>query len=367
MKQLLAVLTFLVILGHAEGQTIQLKGSQLSLPAGNVIGAAFNHDQLILQQSVLTAQGGTIRSQRRLLLIDAKSGTIIKTAMLPATNGSLVGNHCGDVAADPDLISVYVCSSAGTISVLNVETLRPRISIDCEHRIETFGLDEVHHRLFVISQDPAGQYLTVFDATNGAKLESVTTSTGVIDSAQLAVNPHTQRLALAESVLKHSGYKTDIYACMYGEHLRCDPVTQTGQVSQIALSGNELLTASGLLNDDPHICLEQTNIVTKATSRPYCAPGGVHYGVGALSDGYIVAYTGISKRLHFKEETKPLESSVSLWKIEDPQVAATASQQGQEGAFLGGARIASSGRGNEFLLFSNTSNIAVLYRLYKDS
>jgi hypothetical protein len=228
-------------------------------------------------------------------------------------------------------------------------------------------LDEVHHRLFVLAQDPAGQYLTVFDATSGAKLESITSSEGTVDSAQLAVNPHTQRLALAESILKHSGYKTDLYSCMYGERLRCEPVRQTGQVSQIALSGNELLTASGLLNDDQHICLEQTNIVTKAIGRPYCAPSGVHYGVGVLSDGYIVAYTGMSERLHFKEETKPLESSVSLWKIEDSKIAATASQKGQEGAFQGGARIACSGRGNEFLLFSDTSNIAVLYSVYKDS
>jgi len=367
MKQLLTIWVFLALFGHAGGETLQLKGTQLNLPTGNVIGAAFDRDQLILQQSVLSAQGGTIRSQRRLLLIDMKSGSVITTAMLPGTNGSLVGNHCGDVAADPDLIRVYVCSSAGTISVLNAETLQPIIPIDCEHQIESFGLDEVHHRLFVLSQDSASQYLTVFDATSGAKLESVTTSAGVIDSAQLAVNPHTQRLALAESVLKHSGYKTDLYSCMYGERLRCESVRQTGQVSQIALSGNELLTASGLLNDDPHICLEQTNIATKATSRPYCAPGGVHYGVGALSDGYIVAYTGMSERLHFKEETKPLESSVSLWKIEDSKIAATASQLGQESAFQGGARIACSGRGNEFLLFSDTSNIAVLYRVYKDS
>ena len=364
MRQLLAIWVFLAVLGQAAGKIPQLKGCELKLPPGNVIGAAFNHGQLVLQQSVLTTQGGAVRSQRRLLLIDVKSGSIVTTAMVPATNGSLVGNHCGDVAADPDLSRVYVCSSASSISVLNAETLQPSISIDCEHQIESFGVDEVHHRLFVLAQDPGGQSLTIFDVKNGTKLESIATSAGAIDSALLTVNPHTQRLALAESVLKHSGYKTELYACMYAEHLRCEPVRQTGQVSQIALSGNELLTASGLLNDDPHICLEQTNIVTKATSRPYCAPGGVHYGVGALSDGYIVAYTGTSKRFHFKEETKPLESSVSLWNIEDSQITATASQQGQEAAFLGGARIACSGTGNEFLLFSDTSNSAVLYQIY---
>jgi hypothetical protein len=89
----------------------------------------------------------------------------------------------------------------------------------------------------------------------------------------------------------------------------------------------------------------------------------VHYGVGIVGGEYVVGYTGASKRLHFKEATVPLSSSVSVWRLENSEVAAEAAQHDYSGSFQGGVRIVSSKSELRFLLFSTTSNIAYAYEI----
>jgi hypothetical protein len=194
--------------------------------------------------------------------------------------------------------------------------------------IQDFAVDETRHRLFVISQSNSNvQYLSVYDVADARQIEEIDVSSGFADSVQIALNSRTRRIGIAESRPNRSGYTTDLYGCSYNDPLQCDRVAQTGQVSEIAIAGTELLAASGLLADDPHVCLTQINLATKVVAHSYCAPdSGVHYGVGVLDGKYIVGSTGASKWLHFKEETQPLSGSVSVWEVENWKVAAKAVQ-----------------------------------------
>jgi hypothetical protein len=58
-----------------EGQKIEVRGSKVTLPEGNVLGAAFYEDKgmFFVQQSVLSTENGgmVIRSHRQLFFLES--------------------------------------------------------------------------------------------------------------------------------------------------------------------------------------------------------------------------------------------------------------------------------------------------------
>jgi hypothetical protein len=133
MKPNLALAFVLVVLVcHAFGQSIQLQGSQLALPEGNVIGAAFDHDRLFIQQSVLRAEGPKVRSERQILSWSVSSNTVVKTRTLTGSESVLPGNRCGNVQVDANLQRIFVCSSDSTLATLDSMSLQTMGSINCK-------------------------------------------------------------------------------------------------------------------------------------------------------------------------------------------------------------------------------------------
>lgn len=364
-RNLFLVPLYVLLACHAGAQIIQLPSSQLALPKGNVIGAAFDHDLLFIQQTVLHADGPKIRSERQILSWNMSGNSVLKTETLESSGSTLLGDRCGRVQMDMNLHRIVVCSSDSTLAMLDPVSLLTIASVSCKGHIYDFAIDETLHHLFVVSQSDAHvQYLSVYDIANGKQIDQVEVSSGYTDQVLMTLDPRTHRIGISESHLNHSGYTAELYGCHYDDELKCNQVATTGQVSEIAMAGSELLTASGLLADDRRVCLTQVNLTTKVVSHPYCAPqSGVHYGVGIVGGEYVVGYTGASKRLHFKEATVPLSSSVSIWRLENSEVAAKATQHDYSGSFQGGVRIVSSKSGLRFLLFSTTSNIAYVYEI----
>ncbi|HYK35193.1 hypothetical protein [Alloacidobacterium sp.] len=362
--KLFPALLYVLLACRMDAQVIQLPSSQLSLPEGNVVGAAFDHDLLFIQQSILHADGPRVSSERQILSWDVSSNSALKTRTLE-DNGpsSLTGDRCGRVQVDTDLHRVFICSSDTALAVLDPVTLLTIALVPIKGHIYDFVVDDSLHRLFVVSQSDSNvQHLYVYNISDGKQVDQIELSSGYADDVRLALDQRAHRIGISESHLNHSGYTTDLYGCHYNDGLNCNQVAKTGQVSEIAVVGAELLAASGLLADDKQVCLTQINLMNQTMSHPYCAPRtGVHYGVGVVGREYVVGYTGASKRLHFKEATVPLGSSVSVWRLENSKIAAETAQHNYDGSFQGGVRIASSKTQPRFLLFSTTSNVAYIY------
>jgi hypothetical protein len=346
------------------GQGLQLQGSKVVFPQGNVIGAAVSDKEIFIEQSVFHSDGPVVRVSRRLLSWSLTTNSVLKEIMLGAGESTLVADDCGRVEALEEGERILVCENYATLAVLNGDSLMPVSTIHCVGHIYDFAVDDTLKLVFVASRtDPDTQYLMTFDIISGKQVGQTRISSGTADKLQIAVDSRTKEVAVVESRLEHSGYKTDVYACGYTQTMTCAYVVTLQQTSQIAMWGQDVFLASGLLADDRHVCITSVNLDTRAVAHQYCSPRtGVHYGVGVIDGRYVIGYTGIGKSFAWKEATLTKSNSVSVWRYEDGNVAAKAVQEGADGPFQSGARIA-CGKSPRFVLYSELSNIAYVYSI----
>ncbi|MGH9482181.1 MAG: hypothetical protein ACRD1L_08810 [Terriglobales bacterium] len=359
------VVCFTLAACFAAGQSLRLNGSKVVLPDGHVVGAAFLNGELIVQQTVLRAEGAKINSSRRILIWELKANAIVDERSLGDGRSPLLGNDCGRVVAESVPRVILVCVNGQTLASLSATSLQFVSTIHLAGKIFDFAVDEAEKRVFIVWQsDSNDQYLTAFDLASSHQLEEVKISSGVLAGAQIGVDTQTKRVAVAQSLLGRTGYTTNLIGCGYAHGIKCGRAVVTGQTMQIGIVGQEVLLASGLFANDRHACLTSVNLVTREVTHDYCAPQtGVHYGVGIVGQRYVVGYTGVQKWMAWKEYSVKVGSSVSVWRYEDGRVAAEAAQDKVPASFLGGARIAASSDASRFLLYSETSNVAYVYTI----
>jgi len=321
--------------------------------------------QIFLQEAVLHADGPRIVSTRRILVWSLKTNSVLEEKLLGDGQSALVGNECGRVVAESAMGRIFVCASSQTLISLSAETLNKVSEIHCPGKVFDFAVDGAAGKVFVTWQsDSGGQYLTAFDIASGRQAGEIKISSGALAYAQIAVDSRTKRIAIAQSLYGHAGYTTNLFACGYAQEVICERVAATGQTTQIAILGQEVLLASGLLANDRHVCLTGVSLTAKTVTHEYCAPQtGIHYGVGIVDQKYVVGYSGVEKWLAWKESTHNASSSVSVWRYEDARVAAEAIQDEVPPSFPSGVRVAASKDSSQFLLFSQTSNVAYLYSI----
>lgn len=357
---------FLLAACSAAGQSLRLSGSRVVFPDGDVLDAAFLNGQIFVQEAVLRSDGPNVVSARRVLAWNPRTRSVVAESSLGDARWAVAINDCGRVAAESAIGRILVCGDSRTLISLSAETLGRVSEIRCPGRVFDFVVDDTEKTVFVAWQSDSGvQYLTAFDILSGRRGAEVQVSSGVVAGAHLALDPRTERIAIAQSVDVPAGYATNLFACGYSPKVRCERVAAAlGQTSQIAILGQEVLLASGLLANDRHVCLTGVDLTSKWVTHEYCAPQtGIHYGVGAVDQRYVVGYSGVQKWMAWKEGIRNGGSSVSVWRYEDARVAAQARQDDVPPSFSGGARIAGTGDSPEFLLFSQTSNVAFLYSL----
>lgn len=348
----------------AIGQPLVLQGSKVVFPQGNVIGAALSDSRIFVQQSVFHSDGPTVRVSRRLLSWSVTTNSILKETTIGAGETTLVGDDCGKVEVTEEGQHILVCENYETLTILSADDLRPVSAIHSVGHIYDFAVDDNLKRVVIASRSDSGvQYLAMFDITSGKQLGQTKISSGNVDKVRITADSRSKRLAVVESRLEHSGYKTDLYGCDYTQAVTCAFIVTLQQTGQVAMWGSDVFLASGLLADDRHVCLTNVNLSNHAVAHQYCAPEtGVHYGVGVIGGKYIIGYTGVGKNFAWKEVTLSKTNSVSVWRYENGTVAAAAEQQGADGPFQSGARIACD-KSLRFLLYSETSNIAYIYSI----
>ncbi len=350
---------------------MDVSGSKIALPEGNVLGAAFYEDNGIffVQQSVLSTENGglLIRSHRQLSSWSIKHRSIITKRVFDENPQGASAYPCGRVETSAKLHRVFLCSAGSHVEVLDPDSLSTigKMAQGDDQYINDFAVDDLRSRLLVLAARRDGSIrITAYSLLNGDKQQEAVLPAANAKRMSLAFAPKTGQIGIAVEVGSRSGGKADIYACSVESNLACTRVTQIDAVSQITFLGRQMLVATSTFADNKKDCVLTVDPTTRSVTREYCSPStGVHYAVGVVDKRYVVAFTGISKRTWFGEENKSVTSSFSVWRAETSQVAAVAKDPSDYGAFQNEMRVVASNTEPLFIAYQRVSNVLCLYSI----
>ncbi|MGA7219444.1 MAG: hypothetical protein WBX38_14070 [Candidatus Sulfotelmatobacter sp.] len=352
-------------------QGIELSGSKLLLPDGNVLGVAFRpqEDTFFVQQLVLsTGEGGRgVLSSRLLSSWNWKTHTMLTKRVLDPSPLHLDSSPCARIEVSAKTNKILLCSPETHLEVTDPDSLNivGKIAYRSDQYIYDFVVDDERGRIFVLSlRGDESPRLTSYSLLDGSQQqEALLTRTEGIRMS-LALVPTTGQVAVAVDHRFRGDTKSDIYVCSSGETLYCRSVVQVEWASQISILGKELLIAPNIFPDRKTDCLVGVNLDTHAVARQYCSPStGVHYAVGVANDSYVVAFTGVGKRLWLKEQNKVIENSFSVWRRGDTQIAAVAKDPTNYGGLQSVVRVFASRTQPWFIVYVGESNVLYLYSI----
>jgi hypothetical protein len=235
---------------------------------------------------------------------------------------------------------------------------------DDAQRINDFAVDDLHNRLIVLARRAGGSaYLTSYSLVDGSKEHEAVLSAPNAGKMSLAVARRADQAGIAIDS-GGRGEKAEVYTCSIESSLTCSNVTRVDLAEQIGFLGRQVLVATSAFADNKKECLLTIDPVARSVKREYCSPStGVHYAVGVVDQKYVVAFTGMSKRIWFSEEDKTVMNSFSVWREEDFQVAAVAKDSADYGAFQNALEIVASNTEMFFVAYERVSNSLTLYSI----
>jgi len=354
-----------------KAQDLKVSGSQLSLPEGNVLGAAFDESagKLIVQQDVLTTenQGLVIRAHRELSSWDLKTGSVITTQALDDNQGERSAYPCGRVETSAKLRRALICSAGSYLELIDTDNLHivGKIAQQSAEYIRDFAVDDLRSRLFVLtSAEGDSVRLTGYSLLNGSKEHETVLPVAKANGISLAIAPQSGQIGIAVNVTSHSGSKSNIFSCVDDTSFTCTTIAQIEPVSQISFLGRRILIALSTFADNKKDCLLAVDPASRSVTREYCSePTGVHYALGVVKNRYVVAFTGISRRKWLSEENLSVTSSFSVWRLENSRVAAVAQRSTNYGSFQNELRVAASATESLFVAYQRVSNVLWLYSI----
>jgi hypothetical protein len=330
LKCLLHITLLLLFSLQTLAQSLRLGVSSLTLPEGYVIGAGFfeQRDLLFVQQKVLsTTKDDPVLYARRLSAWSLKNKSALMERMLDPNPSNSRTVLCGRVEVSEKIRKVLLCSSKHYLDMIDPDTLETvgKLGLRSDQDIADFAVDDVRGQVAVLAAERGLIRLAVYSLLDGSlKREQILPSLPDL-GMQLAVVSKTGQLVAALPFSTRGNIKSDIYLCDTETASKCLKIARINEVSQMSLLGNELLGAVNEFPDSKKDCLINVELKTFMVARGYCAPKtGVHNAVGVVNDQYVAAFTGIGKRIWWKEENVLVENSFSVWRVEDSKVVAVA-------------------------------------------
>jgi hypothetical protein len=373
MKWCLPCIVFVCL--QAMPQNPQLVASKIDLPGeGIVLGVGMDEqrDLFVVQQLVLstTEDRMVILSARRLSVWGLKTKSILATKMLdpnPRRHGSF---PCGRVETSVRIHRVLLCSSESYLDLIDPDTLEPvgKIAVRAGQYIYDFLVDDVRGQVAVLATEKGSIRLATYSLLDGAQRQELILPAVPDPGMRLVIIPQTGQLVAAIDLQIRGTGKSDVYLCNSEPALDCTKVARIDSVSQMSLLGNELLVAINAFPDSKRDCLISVDLKTHSVARKYCSPKtGVHNAVGVVDHGYVAAFTGIGKRIWWKEENVLVENSFSLWRAEDYKIVAVAKDPTDFGGVQSVIRIFPSQTRPLFVAYIGESNVLYLFSIGDDS
>ena len=262
---------------------------------------------------------------------------------------------------------VLLCSPETYLEVLDPDTLNAvgKIATRNDQYIYDFVLDDTRGRVFVLSMrgDNAPR-LTSYSLLNGSQQQEAMLPPTNEGRMMLALVEKTGQVAVAVDHYHHGGDKSDVYLCGSEATLACINFALIDRASQISSLGEELLVATSTFADRKKECLLSVDLATHLVSRKYCSPAtGVHYAVGVTDNKYVIGFTGIAKRLVWKEKNAVVENSFSVWRAGNSQIAAIAKEPTNYGGLQSIVKIFANRTEPLFIAYIGESNVLYLYSI----
>jgi hypothetical protein len=370
-KALHALMLFCTLGLSAIAQSLSVAGDKISLPDGDVIGAALDPDAgvFIVQQTVLSTEndGLVFRSHRVLTSWGINSRLQVIKREFPLRPVGSSTHPCGRVDVVSSLGRVYLCSSETHLDVLDTKTLHDSgvVGGGIDQNIYDFAIDEQRSKIFVLSlRSDMSVKLATYAMRDGSPLQEITLSQKPWSGAKLVVEPKTGQVAVADSQETGHRYASNINLCESAAALTCSPLGKVDPVSQMSFLGRDLLFATSDPANDKKDCIGSLDVSTRVISHAYCSPStGVHFAVGVILKRYIVGFTGTTKTHAFLERNSSIQSSFSVWRAENPKVEAVVNDPTDYGASQYELRIAASKTTPMFLTYAWRSNALYLYTI----
>jgi hypothetical protein len=274
---------------------------------------------------------------------------------------------CARVEVSIKANKILLCSPETHLDVLDPDSLNTvgKIAYRNDQYIYDFVVDDERGRIFVLSlRGDDSPRLTSYSLLGGSQQQEAVLARTEGRRMSLALVPTTGQVAVSVDHRFRGDTKSDIYVCSSGETLDCRSVAQVEWASQISALGKELLVAPNIFPDRKKDCLIGVNLDTHAVAREYCSPStGVHYAVGVADDRYVVAFTGIGKRLWLREQNALVENSFSVWRAGNPKVTAVAKDPTNFGGLESEAWVFASRTEPWFVAYVGESNVLYLYSI----
>jgi hypothetical protein len=376
MKRILFVILFVAVgTPPASAGGLELSGSQITVGEGLVTGAAFyeQRELLFVQQEIyippaVATQRG--RTQRQISSWGLKSHSMLRQRRFEPESWEFPG--CGRVEVSSKTNRILLCSADSYLEELDPDTLRTvgRIASGNDQYIYDFAVDEARGRVYVLSVHGKGFPLSVasYSLVDGFQLQEAVLPPTTGTKIKLGINLKDGQVAVAVDHNDSRREKTDIYVCESRAALDCTSVAVVPRLLNIDLLGRELLGATDASADHKKECLIGVDLGTHSVSHEYCCPStGVHWALGVAGGNYIVAFTGTARRVWWREESTSHESSFSVWRVEDPQVAAVAKEPANFGSRQFGASIFVSRKEPWFVAHVGDSNVLYVYSIRERS
>ena len=372
MRKALYVILLLAtgVLG-VSAQSTELNGSKLVLPKGNVLGVAFcpHRDTFFVQQLVLsTGQAGRgLFSSRLLSSWSWKTHAMLTKRVLDPTPQHRDSYPCARVEVSVKANRILVCSQERYLEALDPDSLKMvgKIAYGGDQYIYDFVVDDERGRVLVLSlRDDGSPRLTSYSLFDGSQQQEAVLPRTEGRRMSLALLPKTGQVAVVVDHRYRGDTKSVIYVCSSAGTLQCRRVTQVEWASEISMLGKELLVAPNVFPDRKQDCLIAVNLDTRAVAQEYCSPStGVHYAVGVADERYVVAFTGIGKRLWWKEQNVVVENSFSVWKAGNPHTVAVARDTSNYGGLQSVVRVFANRAEPWFVAYVGESNVLYTYSI----
>jgi len=366
-------LTLLCVLAYAAaGQEVHLSSQKLPLPAGDVIGVAFDEpeDQFVVQQSVLSTEnnGLVIRSSRLI-----SSWSISKMSSLAKRDFGLsprsVSTHpCGRVASVTKQHWLILCSAGSVLEVLDSRTLATDHTIGPRtgQYIYDFVVDEQREKVFVAAlQSDRSVRLISYSLSDGSLLDETAIASTHAGGQTLALEPKSGQIILSDIYTQGHREGSHIYSCGLVLPLSCMAPIDVEPISQMDFLGRQFLFATRRNSgNDKSECINSLSLDGTAASPEYCSKStGVRYAMGVVLGQFIVGFTGTSKDHAWREERTSVQSSFSVWRTEDRHIATTLRDPTDYGPSQHEMRIEASRTKPLFLTYNWVSNVVYLYTI----
>jgi hypothetical protein len=261
---------------------------------------------------------------------------------------------------------LVICSAEADLEILDAKSLLTlgTIADGTDQHIYDFAIDEQRDRAFVLSlRRDLSARLTSYSLSSGRQQQELTISRAPFTRMELALEALSGQLAVNIVRDNSLGPKSDILACNQESTITCVDVGHPYAVSQMTFLGKELLLATGRFADRRGDCIDSVAFQPPSVTQSYCAPTGVHYGVGVTANRYVVAFTGQSKYHKFSEQITSEDSSFSIWGIENRHVLALTDNVADLGFTQSAIRIVGDKDVPAFIAYNEVSNVVYVYSI----